>query len=476
MTAKNSPELHDTVPSKPFWRTELEQMTRLGAPIVFTQLAWVAMLTTDTAMIGRLGPDALAGASLSLMIFFLTWVFCFGVVMATAALASQAFGARKPRMVRRVIRQGFWVTIILTVPAMFLFTYTTDLLGILSQPVHILPHADAYMSTLMWSLMPSIGFAVVRNFISSLNRPSPALWVMLAGVPLNGLLDYALIFGNFGLPRLELIGAGIATSVINWLMFLSLLSIAVFRKPFARYAILGRFWRPDWFQFRQIFRIGLPIAGMSLLEAGFFFSSIFIVGQFGAHAIAATMIALQMPHITFMVPMGLGQAATVRVGQAVGRRDPRGAYRAGWMALAIALAFMSVMTAIVLTIPKTFASIYLDGDHPDSAAVLALAASYLIYAAFFQAADGIQAVAAGALRGLSDTAWPMAIAAFSYWGVGLTSGLALAFWGGFEAAGLWIGFVLGLTSAAMLLTRRFRLLEKRGYIPDVEEGEAAVAA
>jgi multidrug resistance protein, MATE family len=476
MTTKNSSELHAPAPPKPFWRTELEQMARLGAPIVFTQLAWVAMLTTDTAMIGRLGPDALAGASLSLMVFFLTWVFCFGVIMATAALASQAFGARKPRMVRRVIRQGFWVTIILTVPAMMLFPFTPDLLRAMSQPAHILPYADAYMSTLMWCLMPSIGFAVVRNFISSLNRPAPALWVMLAGVPLNALLDYALIYGNFGLPRLELVGAGIATSAVNWLMFLALLAIAVFRKPFSRYAILGRFWRPDWFQFRQIFRIGLPIAMMSLLEAGFFFSSIFIVGQFGAHAIAATMIALQMPHITFMVPMGLSQAATVRVGQAVGRRDPKGAYRAGWTALAIGLAFMSVMTAIVLTIPETFASIYMDGNHPDSSAVLALAASYLIYAAFFQAADGIQAVAAGALRGLNDTAWPMVIAAFSYWGIGLTTGLALAFWGGFEAAGLWIGFVAGLSAAAFLLTWRFRKLERRGYIPEVEEGETAITA
>jgi MATE family multidrug resistance protein len=215
MTTDSSQLPPNPAQSRPFWRIELAEMTRLGAPIVFTQLAWVTMLTTDTAMIGRLGPDALAGASLSLMVFFMTWVFCFGVVMATAALASQAFGARKPRMIRRVIRQGFWVTVILTVPSMIAFQYTPDLLRVMSQPPEILPHADAYMSTLMWSLMPSIGFAVVRNFISSLNRPSPALWVMLAGVPLNGLLDYALIFGNFGMPRLELVGAGIATSIIN---------------------------------------------------------------------------------------------------------------------------------------------------------------------------------------------------------------------------------------------------------------------
>ena len=287
-------------------KSEFRQMVDLATPIVLTQLAWVAMLTTDTAMIGRLGADALAGASLSLMVFFLTWVFCFGVVMATASLASQAYGARDPRTVRRVIRQGLWIALLITTPALALFQLTPAFLEWTGQPVETLPHAEAYMSTLMWSLAPSIGYAVIRNFVSALNRPGPALWVMLADVPLNALLDYALIFGNFGLPRLELVGAGIATSVINWLMFFSLLAIAVWCKPFSKYAVLGRFWRSDWFQFRRIFKIGLPIAGMSLLEAGFFIGAIFVVGQFGATAIAATMIALQMPHITFMIPMGLG--------------------------------------------------------------------------------------------------------------------------------------------------------------------------
>jgi len=452
-------------------KSEFRRMTDLAAPIVLTQLAWVAMLTTDTAMIGRLGADALAGASLSLMVFFLTWVFCFGVVTATAALASQAYGARDPRTVRRVIRQGLWVALLITTPALALFQLTPALLIWTGQPAETLPHADAYMSTLMWCLAPSIGFTVIRNFVSAVNRPGPALWVMLAGVPLNAFLDYALIFDNFGLPRLELVGAGIATSLVNWLMFLCLLATAVWCKPFSKYAVLGRFWRPDWFQFRRIFKIGLPIAGMSLLEAGFFIGAIFIVGQFGAIAIAATMIALQMPHITFMIPMGLGQAATVRVGQEVGRRNAAAAYRAGWYALALTLGFMSLMTVVVFAIPQTFASIYLDATQPDSEEVLMLAAYYLLFAAFFQVADGIQAVAAGALRGLNDTAIPMCIAAFSYWGVGLSTGLILAFWGGFEAAGLWMGFVAGLVCAAVLLTARFRSLEKRCFLPDVPLSE-----
>ena len=461
---------HDAATSSgdgPDWRIELSMTLRLAIPIILTQLAWVAMMTTDTAMIGRLGADALAGASLSSITFFLAWMFCFGITMATAALAAQAVGARQPRIARRVVRQGLWATIVLTAPMMAVLSFTPDILAVLGQPAEALPYADFYMNSLKWSLPPAIAFAVLRNFVSALNRPMPALWVMLAGVPLNGALDYALIYGKFGLPRLELTGAGIATSVVNAAMFLALLAIVVLQRPFARYAILGRYWRPDWSQFRAIFRIGLPIAGARVLESGFFIGSIFVIGQFGSLAIAASMIALQLVHISFMVPTGLAEAATVRVGHAVGRRDVAGAYRAGWMALAIALGFMSIMTMVVLSVPEAFASAFLDGTRPDSAEVLTLAVSYLFFAAFFQAGDGIQAVAAGALRGLSDTAVPMTIAAVCYWGIGLGSGLGLGFVAGMEGGGLWVGFVFGLTSAAIVLTHRFRRLDKSRYIPSI---------
>ena len=449
------------------WRSELRELARLATPIVLTQLAWVSMLTTDTAMIGRLGADALAGASLSLMVFFLAYVFCFGVIMATAALAAQAYGARRPRTVRRVVRQGLWVTVVLSVPSLVAFRFTPEILGALSQPAESLGHADAYMSTLMWSLPPAIAFAVLRNFVAAVNRPTAALWVMLAGVPLNALLDYGLIFGRLGLPRLELVGAGVATSIVNAAMFLALLAIAVLHRPFARYAILGGVWRSDWVQFREIFRIGLPIAATMLLEGGFFIGAVFVMGQFGAVVIAAHMIAIQLPHVTFMVPMGLAQAATVRVGHAVGRGDAAAVRRAGWAALAVTVAFMAMATVVILAIPDMFASIFLDTTRADSAAVLALATTFLLYAAFFQLADGTQAVAAGALRGMSDTAIPMVLAAFSYWGVGLGSGIGLAFAAGMQGAGLWLGFVFGLFTAAVMLTMRFHGLTRASILPAV---------
>lgn len=467
MRNAGTPRVAAFEPAFAAWKGELRAMLRLAAPIVLTQLSWVAMMTTDVAMIGHLGADALAGASLSMMVFFLGYVVCFGVTMATAGLAAQAYGARQPRTVRRVIRQGLWITVLLTVPGLAVFSQTEAFLRLTGQPEAALVHADAYMTTLMWALPTSIGFAVLRNFVSALNRPVVALWVMAAGVPLNALLDYGLIFGELGMPALGLAGAGIATSAVNAVMFLTLLFIAVTQKPFARYAILARFWRPDWYQFRRIFRIGLPIAGMMLLEAGFFIGAVFVSGQFGTAVVAAHMIAMQLPHITFMVPMGMSQAATVRVGQAVGRRDPVAAYRAGWTALAVTAGFMALMMVTVLAIPETFASMFLDHGRADSAAVMALATTFLFYAAFFQLADGIQAVAAGALRGLNDTAVPMLLAVVSYWGLGLGVGISFAFVAGMEGAGLWLGFDTGLICAAFFLTYRLNRLARRRYIPAV---------
>lgn len=450
-------------------------MAKLAGPIVLTQLGWVAMLTTDAAMIGRLGAVPLAGATLVLMVYFGLYVFAFGVVMATASLASQAYGARRPRLVRRVIRQGLWATILLVVPSIVLMAFTPEILTALRQPPEAVALAGEYIDTLKWSLAPGIAFVVLRNFVSALNRPAFAMWVMLAGVPANALFDYALIFGNFGLPRLELFGAGLTTTCVSAVLFAILLAVALFARPFRRYNILGRFWRPDWDAFRRIFVLGLPIATIMLLEAGFFICAVFLMGWISTATVAAHMIAIQIPHVTFMVPMGLSQAATVRVGHAVGRRDPEGAYRAGWTALVMSLAFMAVTSLVILAIPASLASVFLDESRPDSAAVLALATSFLLFAAIFQAADGVQAVAAGALRGLNDTTVPMALAALCYWAIGFTSAGALAFWGGLEGVGVWIGFVIALVASAIVMTWRFRTLAARRHIPDMPPDSSQTA-
>ncbi|MAO55105.1 MAG: MATE family efflux transporter [Rhodospirillaceae bacterium] len=449
------------------WRTEFRRLCRLAAPIVATQVAWVAMLTTDTAMIGRLGAEPLAGASFSLMAFFIGYMFCFGVTMSTAGLAAQAYGARRPRIVRRVIRQGLWVTILTTLPFVAAFSQVETLLVWTGQPPETLPHAAAYMSTLMWSLPMGVAFAVLRNFVAAVDRPQAALWVMAAGVPVNALLDYALIFGNFGLPRLELVGAGIATTTVNVLMVLALAALIQWRRPFNKYQVFARFWRPDWQIFRRIFAVGMPIAVMTVLEGGFFISAIFVIGQFGAVAVAAHIIALQMPHLTFMIPMGMSQAATVRVGQMAGRRDAVGAYRAGWTAVAVTTAFMAVMTVVIVFITGPFSRIFMDVDTPDADQVLPLAQSLLLLAALFQLGDGVQAVAAGALRGVNDTKVPMLNAVVTFWGLGAAVSLGLGFPGGMETQGVWVGFVVSLTVVALLQAWRLRSLQRKAYLPDL---------
>jgi len=462
-----TPPAAPKMPAQAPWRREFRELVRLATPIVATQVCWVAMMTTDTAMIGHLGADALAGAALSLMTFFLGFILCFGVILSTAGLAAQAYGARRPRVLRRVIRQGLWATILLVVPCMIGFGHTGALLAALGQPAEALPYAEAYMTTLMWSLPFAIAFNVLRNFVSALGRPGPALWAMAAGVPLNALLDYALIFGNLGLPRLEVMGAGMATASVNLLMFLFLAGIAQWRRPFAKYQIFARFWRPDWQIFAQIFRIGAPIAVMSVLEGGFFIGAVFVIGQFGAVAVAAHMIAMQMPHITFMVPMGLAQAATVRVGQMAGRRDLAGAYRAGWTAMAVTAVFMVVTTVVIVTTTGPFSRLFMDPAVKDGMAVLGLAQSLLLMAALFQLADGLQAVAAGALRGVNDTTVPMVNAVASFWGVGAIVVWLLAFQSGMGPHGIWWGFIAGLTVAAVTQTLRLRRLHKCGHLPEI---------
>lgn len=454
--------------TRAIWRREAAATVRLAVPIAMTQLGQVVMMVTDVAMIGRLGPGPLAASALSSIVYFLVFIMSFGIVMATSPLAAQAYGAHRSRLLRRVIRQGLWIAMLFSVPGVvFLLVATEDALILLGQDPAAAALTDAYLSALAFSIPPAIAFLVLRNFVSAINRPGVALAVMLCGIPLNALFDYALIFGNFGLPRLELIGAGLATSLINLLMFLALLWITTTRRPFRRYRILGRFWRPDWYVFRRIIMLGLPISAIMLLEFGVFSAAIVLIGWIGTTALAAHQIAIQVPHITFMVPLGIGQAATVRVGHAVGRRDPDGARRAGWMALGIGGLFMSATALIILAVPEFLVFVFVDPDHPGSAALIQSAVALLMVAAAFQVFDGVQAIGTGALRGLNDTTVPMVLAAICYWGVAFVCAWLFGIRFGLGAVGVWSGLAIGLGIMSCALIVRFWLLTRHGYMPDM---------
>jgi MATE family multidrug resistance protein len=448
------------------WRAEFSETLALAWPIALTQLGQIAMMTSDLALIGRLGEAAVAAAALAHLVLFGTFVLGMGLVSAVAPLAAQAFGARDPRMVRRALRVGLWAALLLGFPLTWLQLQGEAILLAAGQTPEAARLAHTYLSGLAWSLVPSWWFIALRGFMGAVNRPEPALWITLIAIPANAVVAYVLIYGAFGLPRLELLGAGVATTTINVLMCVAGFWICYTRPPFRKYHVLGRFWRPDWPLLGKLVVIGAPISGTFVLEYGLFGGAALLMGWISTTALAAHQIALQTASILFMVPFGIGMAATVRVGHAVGRGDAAATRRAGLAAIVLGAAFMTAMTLVVVS-TRDLIPVLVLGSDPSTADTAALVAQLLLLGATFFIADGIQTVAAGALRGLNDTRVPLLLAATSFWVIGFVASYGLAFPAGMGAPGVWIGFSLGLATYAILLVWRFHALTGRHYLPAV---------
>jgi MATE family multidrug resistance protein len=390
-----------------------------------------------------------------------------GLVSAVAPLAAQAFGAREPRMVRRSLRVGLWAALMLGVPMTALQYFGEDILRRLGQDATSAHLAGIYLLGLGWCLVPGWWFIALRSFMGAVNRPEPALWITLAAIPVNTLLAYALIYGEFGLPRLELLGAGVATTTVNLAMCIAGFWIAYAQPPFRKYRVLGRFWRIDWTLLAELIVVGAPIAGAFLLEYGLFATAAILMGWIGTTALAAHQIALQTAAILFMVPFGISMAATVRVGHAVGRHDAAATRRAGFTAIALGAGFMAVMVLVIVAFRHDIPLLFLGtaSSTAEAEATVALAATLLAFGSTFFVVDGVQTIAAGALRGLNDTRVPLLFAAVSFWVVGFATSYTLAFLARMEAVGIWIGFTVGLGLYALLLVWRFNALTRRGYMP-----------
>jgi MATE family multidrug resistance protein len=449
------------------WRAELGRTVRLAVPMALTQLGQIVMMTTDLVLIGRLGDVALAAAALAHTVLFAAFTLGMGLVSAVAPLAAQAFGAREPRMVRRALRVGLWAALVLGVPMTLLQFLGEDILLALGQEPASAALAARYLAGMAWCIIPAWAFIALRNFMGAVNRPEPALWITLAAIPINAVVAYALIYGAFGLPALDLLGAGLATTLVNVGMCGTAIWVATTRRPFRKYRPFGRFWRSDWRLFAKLVAVGLPISGALLLEYGLFAAAALLMGRISTSAVAAHQIALQTAALLYMVPFGIALAATVRVGQAVGRRDPAGTRRAGFVAIALAAAFMGGMTLIVGLARHAIPLAFVGSEAAQSGETVALAATLLLLGASLFITDGVQTAAGGALRGLNDTRVPLAIAALSYWAVGFPSSAWLAFSMGLGASGVWIGLSLGTAVYAALLVWRFHALTARAYLPVV---------
>ena len=441
--------------------TEFADTLKLAAPMALTQLGQIVMMTIDLALIGHLGDEAIAAAALANTVYFVSFTLGMGVVSAVAPLAAQAFGARNPHRVRRSLRVGLWAALLISLPMMIFPLYGEQILRMLGQAEVPARLAQHYLLGLVWGATPALWLIAIRGFMGALNRPEPVLWITLAAIPANAALVYLLINGAWALPPLGLFGAGIAATIVNFGMFLAGLWFAVARRPFAKYRVLGHIWHIDWAMMRQLMAIGAPISIAFMLEYGLFSAAALLTGLIGTTALAAHQIALQVTAILFMVPLGIGMAATVRVGHAVGRNDAAGVKRAGLAAVSLGILLGAGLTAMVILGRFAIARFFLGNEDGGSDAAVALAATLLLVGATLFITDGLQTILAGSLRGMKDTRIPLLFAAISYWLVGFPAAWLLAFSAGYGAVGVWIGLSLGTLVYAIFLTLRFLRLANR---------------
>lgn len=454
------------------WADEARKLFTLGWPIILAQLSQNALFLTDVIMMGWLSPTHLAGGSLATAFYNAFLLFGIGTVTAVAPLVAQARGSGDIKAIRRIVRQGLWATLIISAILIPVVLQVRPIFGLLGQEPQIIDLADSFLSVVAFVFLPGLGIIVLRSFLAAHGSTCIVLLISVAGIALNALSNMALMFGNWGFPRLELRGAAISTLAVNAFMFLAMLTYVLTHRRFKRYHILARFWKSDWSHLRQIFTIGTPIGLTLLAEVGLFTAAAFLMGRLGDNELAAHAIALQISSLTFMVPLGLGQATTVRVGLAYGARSAEGVRKAGWTAFALGIGFMCISCTAFVLFPHQLVGLFLDASKPLNAEAIALAATYLGVAALFQLVDGAQAIGASSLRGLSDTRIPAMMAILGYWAVGFPIAYVLGFVVGLRGVGVWLGLAAGLAVVAVVLTTRFALRERLGLIKTLTGGTA----
>jgi MATE family multidrug resistance protein len=448
------------------WREELRGTLALAWPLILSNMTMALIQATDVVLMGWLGPQALAASALGLNLTFVFTLLGIGVIAASSPLISTALGRRSNavRDVRRSFRQSCWVAIILSLASWAVLWNAEVIIRMLGQQPELSRDAEVFLHGYMWSMLPFLLFQAMRNFLSAVERPQWIFIVSAAGIVLNALVCWALIFGKFGLPALGIFGGGLGSSIVWGALSLVLAFVILTDRGFRRFHLFGRFWRPDWQRFWHIWRLGLPIGLTMALEGAVFGAAAYLMGLINPESLAAHAVALQIAVLTFMVPLGLGQAVTVRVGRALGREDTAAISRAGWTAWVLGVGFMAVMALFIWMFRDELIGLFLERDAANER-VIGLAVSFLAVAAAFQIFDGAQVVAAGMLRGLHDTRVPMLFALLGYWVVGIGVGVWLAFGRDWRGVGIWTGLAAGLAFVAALMIARWTMRRRLGLAP-----------
>jgi len=433
---------------------EARAMIALATPLSLAFAAQMAIGVTDVVMMGWLGPSDLAAGTLAANTLALMFYFGLGVGTAVSPMIAQALGARRIAEVRPTVQAGFFVALALALPFGLVAWWGEHVLLLLGQEAATAARASEYLRTAVWSLPANLIFVVLRNVAAAHSRPRAPLVIVVVAVAVNALADWGLMFGNLGLPRLELAGAGIATSIATWTMAFSMAAFLLIDRRFRRYRFHRRLERLRWRHARELLVIGVPIGFSILAEMSMFSVTVFIAGLVSTETLAAIAIAMQTSGIGFIVPFGIAQAATVRIGRAAGARDAAGVGSATATAFCLGLVWIVLASGGIWFGAPLIVDGFLDLNDPATAPLVPIALGLLAITAVFQMFDTTQAIASGVLRGLKDTRLPMIYAVIGYWGIGLPAAILLAFPAGLGGDGIWWGMTAGLAAASMLLVRR----------------------
>jgi MATE family multidrug resistance protein len=421
----------------------------LAAPVAAVQVGLMSMGAVDTVMVGRVSATDLAAVAIGNLYFFGIAVFGMGVLFALDPVISQAVGANDDIGIARGVQRGGVLAVGLSIAAMALLLPAGWFLTLARQPVDVVPVAAGYARGLILGIFPFYAFVVLRQSLQAMGRVRPILLTVLAANVLNVFLNWVLIFGRLGAPRMGAVGSAWGTSASRWFMTLTLVMLgwSLLRPvllPLRREALAVQ-------PLIRFIRVGAPIGAQQWLEFGVFGAAGLLMGLMGTVAVASHQVALQLAALTFMIPVGVAQATGVIVGQAVGRGEPDQARRSVGAGLATVTTFMSGTAVMFLTLPGPLARIF-----SSDPTVVAAAAALLPIAGVFQVFDGLQVAGAGALRGVGDTRVPMILNLVGFWLIGLPACVVLGFVLGVGPRGVWWGLALGIGVVSVLLMFRIR--------------------
>ena len=443
-----------TRPAPASMRTEARAMIVLAAPLSAAFLAQMAIGVTDVMMMGWLGPASLASGTLASNFLHLLFYFGMGLGTAVAPMIAQSLGARRIRDIRPTTQAGMLIVLALSLPFGVAAWFGGDILLLLGQEPAIARGSETYLRAALWYLPAALAFVVLRNVAAAHSRPRSPLLIVVAATFLNAFANWVLMFGNLGAPRLELAGAGIATSLSAWFMAFAMLAFLLLDRRFRRYRFLARLGGIRRAHIHDMMKVGTPIGLMILAEMGMFSVTTFLAGLIDAETLAAIAIAMQTSGLGFIVPYGLAQAATVRVGLAAGRGDPAAIRRAATAAMALGGVWIVFSSSFIWFARPLIIDGFLDLNDPAVDVLIPIAMSLLAITAVFQIFDTTQAVSAGILRGLKDTRLPMVYAMIGYWAVGIPVATWLGLFTDLRGNGIWWGMTAGLAATTLLMTGR----------------------